>query len=155
MKIRHLFMIALAVLTSPLTSVNASGQTASTWVFASGLRTPVKTIITPKGNLLVAEAGNGLTPAESRSSIRAEIDARLSTDCLRAFAPPNLDPSGPSALAPRGRTLFVVIGAGDGTLRGPVPATEMINPNPSSPFVSSVLRFRQSTGRRHDPGLHA
>ena len=55
-----------------------------------------------------------------------------------------MDPSGPSGLALRGRTLFIVIGAGDGTLPGPVPATEMINPNPSSPFLSSVLKFRLS-----------
>ena len=141
---RHLFLIVLAALTSVLTCVNASGQTASTSVFASGLRTPVKTIITPQGNLLVAEAGNG--PNTGRISIiDSSGNRRTLIDGLPSgLAPPNMDPSGPSALALRGRTLFVVIGAGDGTLSGPVPATEIPNPNPSSPFVSSVLRLRLS-----------
>jgi len=113
-------------------------------VFASGLRTPVKSIITPRGNLLVAEAGNG--PNTGRISIiDTSGNRRTLIDGLPSgFAPPNLDPSGPAALALRGRTLFVVIGAGDGTLPGPVPATEMINPNPSSPFLSAVLKFRLS-----------
>jgi len=92
----------------------------------------------------VAEAGSG--PNTGRISIiDASGNRRTLIDGLPSgFAPPNLDPSGPSALALRGRTLFVVIGAGDGTLPGPVPATEMINPNPSSPFLSSVLQFRLS-----------
>jgi hypothetical protein len=57
---------------------------------------------------------------------------------------PNNDPTGPSGLALRGRTLFVTIGNGDATLNGPVPATEVPNPNPSSPFLSSVLAIRLS-----------
>ena len=139
---RHLLLVSIAALTSMLTSVNAGGQIATTSVLASGLRAPVKTIITPKGNLLVAEAGNG--PNSGRISIiDGSGNRRTLIDGLPSgLAPPNLDPSGPSALALRGRTLFVVIGAGDGTLPGPVPATEMINPNPSSPFLSSVLTFR-------------
>jgi hypothetical protein len=39
---------------------------------------------------------------------------------------------------------FVVIGAGDATLPGPIPGTDIPNPNPSSPFLSSVLAFRLS-----------
>lgn len=142
---RHLLLIAIAALTPMLTSVNASGQTATTSVLASGLRAPVKTIITPKGNLLVAEAGNG--PNTGRISIiDLSGNRRTLIDGLPSgLAPPAMDPSGPSGLALRGRTLFVVIGAGDGTLSGPVPGTEMINPNPSSPFLSSVLRFRLSS----------
>lgn len=31
-----------------------------------------------------------------------------------------------------------VIGSGDTTLAGPAPATEILNPNPSSPFLNSV-----------------
>jgi hypothetical protein len=141
---RRYLPIAAMALTVTLTCVNAIAQTASTSVFASGLRTPVKSIITPRGNLLVAEAGNGpntgrISIIDSSGNRRTLIDGMPS-----GFAPPNLDPSGPSALALRGRTLFVVIGAGDGTLPGPVPATEMINPNPSSRFLSAVLKFRLS-----------
>lgn len=144
MSTKYLLLIAVTVLTPMLTSVNASGQTATTSVFASGLRAPVKTIITPKGNLLVAEAGSG--PNTGRISILdGSGNRRTLIDGLPSgLAPPNMDPSGPSGLALRGRTLFVVIGAGDGTLPGPIPATEIPNPNPSSPFLSSVLRFRLS-----------
>ena len=110
----------------------------------SGLRAPVKSIMTPKGNLLVAEAGGG--PNTGRISIiDMNGNRRTLIDGLPSgLAPPNLDPSGPAGLALRGRTLFIVIGAGDGTLRGPLPATEMVNPNPSSPFLSSVLKLRLS-----------
>src|SRR5262249_10064802 len=43
-----------------------------------------------------------------------------------------------------GRTLFVVIGQGDSTLSGPAQGTDIPNPNPSSPFFSSVLSVRLS-----------
>lgn len=144
MKKAALECITASALAFVLLSIAANAQTATTSVFASGLRAPVKTIITPKGNLLVAEAGSG--PNTGRISILdASGNRRTLIDGLPSgLAPPNMDPSGPSALALRGRMLFVVIGAGDGTLPGPVPATEMINPNPSSPFLSSVLQFRLS-----------
>src|SRR5262249_61580447 len=37
---------------------------------------------------------------------------------------------------------FIDSGAGDGTLPCALPTTEMINPSPCSPFLSSVLKFR-------------
>ena len=127
-----------------LASVNAIAQTATTSVFASGLKAPTKIISTPKGNLMVAEAGNG--PNTGRISILdLSGNRRTLIDGLPSgFAPPNNDPSGPSGLAFRGRTLYVVIGAGDETLSGPVPGTDVPNPNPSSPFLSSVLSIRLS-----------
>ena len=128
-----------------LTSINASAQSATTSVFATGLRAPTKIFISPKGNLLVAEAGNG--PNTGRISIidPATANRRTLVDGLPSgFAPPEGDPSGPSGLEMRGRTLFVVIGSGDGTINGPVPGTEIPNPNPSSPFLSSVLSIRLS-----------
>jgi hypothetical protein len=141
---RRVLSVTLAVLACLLTSGNAKGQGVSTSVFASGLKAPIKSILTPKGNLLVAEAGNG--PNTGRISIiDGNGNRRTLIDGLPSgLAPPNLDPSGPSGLALRGRMLFITIGAGDGTLPGPLPATEMANPNPSSPFLSSVLMFRLS-----------
>ena len=50
-----------------LVSINANAQTATTTVFATGRRAPTKIITTPKGNLLVAEAGSG--PNTGRVSI--------------------------------------------------------------------------------------
>jgi hypothetical protein len=141
---RQLVLITITVLIPMVMYSYAGGQTATPSVFASGFRAPVKSLFTPKGNLLVAEAGNG--PNTGRISIvEASGNRRTLIDGLPSgLAPPNMDPSGPAGLALRGRQLFIVIGAGDGTLPGPFPATEMINPNPSSPFLSSVLKFRLS-----------
>ncbi|HET9529640.1 MAG TPA: ScyD/ScyE family protein, partial [Blastocatellia bacterium] len=139
-----LLLISLAALLLMPLSMNVSAQTATTTVFASGLRSPSKIIITPGGNLLVAEAGNG--PNTGRISIVGpDGSVRTLIDGLPSgFAPPNNEPSGPSGLALRGRILYVTIGAGDATLNGPVPGTEMPNPDPSSPFLSSVLSIRLS-----------
>jgi hypothetical protein len=133
--------MALAVL---LIGVNARAQTATPSVFASGLKAPVKIITSPKGNLLVAEAGMG--PNTGRISILdLNGNRRTLLDGLPSgFAPPEGAPSGPSGLAFRGRTLYVVIGAGNGTLAGLIPGTEVPNPSPSSPFLSSVLSLRLS-----------
>lgn len=134
-----------AVFAVALTSFNASAQSASTSVLTGGLRTPTRAIISPKGNLLVAEAGNG--PNTGRISIidPATGARRTLVDGLPSgFAPPEGAPSGPSGLEMRGRTLFVVIGAGDGVISGPVPGTEVPNPEPSSPFLSCVLSLKLS-----------
>ena len=127
------------------TGIDISAQSGNTSVLTGGLRTPTRAIISPKGNVLVAEAGNG--PNTGRISIidPATGARRTLVDGLPSgFAPPEGDASGPSGLAMRGRTLFVVIGAGDGTVAGPVPGTEVPNANASSPFLSCVLSIRLS-----------
>lgn len=141
---KYLLLSTVTVLTSMLLCMNASAQSATTSVFAAGLRAPTKIILTPNGNLMVAEAGNG--PNTGRISI-LDLDGNRRTlvDGLPSgFAPPNNDPSGPSGLAFRGRTLYVVIGLGDATLPGAIPGTDIPNRNPSSAFFSSVLAFRLS-----------
>ncbi|MEK6405376.1 MAG: ScyD/ScyE family protein [Acidobacteriota bacterium] len=137
------YALAAAVMLA-LTSMNAGAQSVTTSVFATGLNAPTKIIISPKGNLLVAEAGSG--PNTGRISIIGSTgNRRTLVDGLPSgLAPPDGGPSGPSGLEMRGRTLFVVIGAGDGTLSGPVPGSEIQNPTPSSPFLSSVLSLRLS-----------
>ena len=112
---RQLYLITVTVLTLMLASINANAQTAATsTVFATGLRGPGKIITSPKGNLLVSEAGSGLNSGRI-SILDLSGNRRTLLDGLPAgFAPPNNDLSGPSGLAMRGRTLFVLIGAGDG-----------------------------------------
>ena len=134
---RKLCLVAIVAVTSMLANIKVSVQTATTSVFASGLRAPTKAIFSPDGNLLVAEAGNG--PNTGRISIiDGSGNRRTLIDGLPSgFAPPNNEPSGPSGLALRGRNLYIVIGAGDGTLSGPVPATEIPNPN----LVVAVSEF--------------
>jgi len=143
--IRKQLCVSIALIVSlMLASIEASGQAASTTVFTSGLRAPIKAIFSAKGNLLVSEAGSG--PNTGRISIiDSSGNRRTLIDGLPSgLAPPNFDPSGPSGLAQRGRTLYVAIGAGDETLPGPVPGTEIPNPNPSSAFFSAVLSLKLS-----------
>lgn len=102
-----------------------------------GLRTPVKLLALPSGQLLVTEAGNA--PNTGRVSF-VDRDGRRSTviDGLPSGfgGPGNAEPSGPSGLLQVGRRLYVVIGQGDNAIEtaGAIP-----NPSPSSPLFSSVL----------------
>jgi hypothetical protein len=123
-----------------LTLTDAKAQTAS--VFTGGLSQPAKIILTPEGNLLVTETGGA--PNSGRVSI---IDSFGNRRTLVDGLPSGIStegPSGPSGLDLRGRTLFVAIGEGNGTLAGPIPGTELPNPNPSSPILSSVLAIHFS-----------
>ena len=140
-------LMALAVLlTFNLTSVSVKAQCPTT-VLASDLRAPTKIILSQNGNLLVAEQGNG--PNTGRISVLdpSSGERRTLLDGLPS-AINNLGgfpaPSGPSGLAMRGRTLFIAIGVGDAALLGPLPGTELPNPNPSSPILSSVLEVHFS-----------
>ncbi|MBP7147332.1 MAG: ScyD/ScyE family protein [Acidobacteria bacterium] len=130
-------------------TVAAHGATS---VVAADLRAPVKIEVTPLGNALVAEAGNG--PNTGRISIvdLATGSVRTLIDGLPSgFTPPEGDASGPSGLALRGRTLYIAIGNGDATIANPNGTpTELPNPAPSSPIFSSVLAlsFRKEAERR-------
>ena len=140
---KTLLLMMTIALTLLLVSFQASAQSGVGSVFATGLRAPIKIIQTPKGNLLIAESGNG--PNTGRLSILdLSGNRRTLIDGLPSgAAPPNNAILGPSGLAMRGRTLFITIGAGDGTLNGPA-GSEIPNPNPSSRFLSSVLSLRLS-----------
>ena len=108
-------------------------------VVISGLNSPGRLLSLDSGVVLVTENGTG--PNTGRvSAITADGRRATLIDGLPAgLAAPNNDPSGAAALAVRNRTLFIVIGTGDSVLRGPIPGTEIPNPRPSSPLLSSVL----------------
>jgi hypothetical protein len=134
------------LLTFTLTSASVSAQCPTT-VFASDLRAPTKIIFSQTGNLLVAEQGNG--PNTGRISILDPSNGERRT--LLDGLPSGINnlggfpaPSGPSGLAMRGRTLFIAIGVGDAAMLGPLPGTEVPNPNLSSPILSSVLEVHLS-----------
>jgi hypothetical protein len=111
-------------------------------VFTSGLLAPTKVIFTPRGNLIVAEQGNG--PNTGRISI---IDRGTGTArTLISGLPSGINqlggeaaPSGPSGLDLQGTVLYVTIGSGDAGIRGPLPGTEIPSDAPSSPILSSLL----------------
>lgn len=110
-------------------------------VLTSGLKNPSKILLTDRGNLLVAEAGNG--PNTGRVSIVDRVTGARRTlidNLPSGLAAPNGDPDGVTGLAVSGMTLFLSTGTGDATLAGPN-GTEIPNPSPSSPLFSSVLQL--------------
>jgi hypothetical protein len=133
--------LAFAVVLIVLVSVSAHAQQP----FAAGLLAPDKVILTPRGNLLVAEAGNG--PNTGRVSLVDRVTGQRRT--IVAGLPSGIDsekePSGPSGLAIRGNTLYISIGGADQTLAGPAPGSEVPNPSPASPLLSSVLALDMKT----------
>jgi hypothetical protein len=114
-------------------------------VLATGLKAPTKIILSTKGNLLVAEQGNGSNTGRISIIDKSSGARRTLIEGLpAALGAPNNDPSGPTGLAMRGRTLYVTIGLGDAVLNGPLPASFVPNPNPSSVLFSSVLAIQFS-----------
>ena len=114
--------------------------------FATGLLAPIKLLAIPGGGMLVAEAGVGSNTG--RVSL-VDRDARRFTviDGLPSgFHLLGPDAGGPSGLLLTSTRLYVVIGAGDTAIPGAAPATEILNPNPTSPLFSSVLLFEFAEG---------
>lgn len=133
-------LVTLAALAFLFSSVSAMAQGV---VVTGGLRAPTRLLLTPAGSLLVAETGTG--DNDGRISIIQNGVRRTLVDGLPSGI--NLDggeaaPSGPTGLALRGRTIYVSIGSGDGTLPGPAPGSSVPNPNRSSVLFSSVLAIR-------------
>ena len=117
---------------------------------------PCTTYVGPEGphgitlskqdNLIVSEKGTP-TPNTGRISIVSLSGTRRTLlDGLPsgASAEGEGDPSGPAGLFLRGRTLYLAIGVGDAVLNGANPGTEIPNPNPSSPLLSSILAIEFS-----------
>ena len=118
-------------------AVNAQCPPTSTLV--SGLLAPTKLTQSPLGNLIVAETGPP-APNSGRVSI-VGLDGTRRT--LLAGLPSGEnsigDFAGTQGVVLHGRTLYVLNGEGNATLPGPFPPTEIPNPNPNSPILSSVL----------------
>ena len=110
----------------------------------AGLDFPLGITQTDQGNLLVSETGTRGANT-GRISI-VDLDGNRRT--LLAGLPSGIndvnEPSGPAGIFVRGRSLYVVIGIGDSVLAGPLPGTNLPNPNPSSPIFSSVLAIHFS-----------
>jgi len=134
--------LVLAVLVVPFSVTYGQCPTS---VVTGGLKAPTKIIFSTKGNLIVAEQGEG--PNTGRISLIAPesgVRRTLIDGLPSGFSAPNNDPGGPSGLAMRGRTLYVAIGVGDAVLSGPLPNSFVANPNPSSQLFSSVLAIHFS-----------
>jgi hypothetical protein len=130
------FMVLCCALSLALTPEWASAQCSE---LASGLLNSRGITHSNLGNIIVAEGGT-LTSNSGRISI---VDRNGTRRTLLDGLPSGIsdvgDPSGPTGVYMRGRTLFVTIGAGDVGLPGPIPGTDLENPTPASPLLSSLL----------------
>jgi hypothetical protein len=145
-------LAVFALLALVLLSAGARAQSAS--VFTGGLRAPNRLTFSPAGNLLVAENGTGhmdgrVSSIDHNGARRTLVDGLPSAINLSGGEPA---PSGPTALVLRGNTLYVLIGAGDATLPGPAPGSELPNPQRSSSLFSSVIALRFAPGIDHSAG---
>jgi len=136
-----IFFATVIALTITLAGVDAFAQCSTT--VAAGLKAPVKSVLSPGGSLIVAEAGDG--PNTGRISI---IDQSGNRRTLIDGLPSGISPegiSGPSGIDLKGRTLYITIGEGDSVIAGPIPGTQLPNPAPSSSLFASVLSIRLSS----------
>lgn len=135
----------VAALVVLLTVTGAAAAQCPVSPLTTGLKAPTKLAFSPRGNLLVAEQGEGSNTGRISIIDPASGSRRTLVDGLPSgFAAPNNDPSGPSGLAIRGRTLYVTIGSGDSVIAGPLPASFIPNPTPTSEIFSSVLAIHFS-----------
>lgn len=104
-----------------------------------GLQSPGKLTQSNVGNLIVAETGTP-APNSGRVSIVGLDGVRRSLlEGLPSGENSIGDFSGTQGVFFVGRTLYVLNGEGNAVLPGPIPGTEVPNPNPNSPIMSSVL----------------
>jgi hypothetical protein len=136
------FSLALAAATILLAGVQANAQCTEV---TTGLRQPLGTALTNKGNLLVSETGTTNRNSGRISIVEPNGNRRTLLDGVPSALNDVGDPSGPAGLFMRGRHLYVVIGNGDVGIPGPRPGTALENPNgPSSPIFSSILAIHFS-----------
>lgn len=129
------FVAALILGVFFLSSAIATAQVVRP--FATGLLGPMKIVAQPDGTLLVAEAGTG--PNTGRISLIDRDGRRFTVIDGLPSGLHGRDPSGPSGVLLAGQRLFILIGSGDAAIAGPAPGSELPNPNPASPLLSSVL----------------
>jgi hypothetical protein len=123
----------------------AQAQTITPTVIASGLQVPYRVMLTPRGNLLVSEGGTennaGRISIVTRGGDRSTLIGGLPTgknEAGQGFI-------GPTGLAYRDQTLYIVISNGDADVAGPAPGSTIPNPKGiASPLLSSVLAVRFS-----------
>ena len=125
--------------TSFPSSLLAQAPCPAVETFATGLIAPSKIIQTPRGNFIVAEGGPQVPNNGRVSIVDQQGNRRTLLDGLPSARTFVGDFNGTTGVWLDGRTLYILNGQGDVTLRGPVPGTEMANPTPASPIFSSVL----------------
>lgn len=137
--ISKLFLLTSLAATFSVSAFHAQAQCPPN-VLTSDLRTPLGISQSNIGNLIVSESGTrGVLHSGRISIVNLDGTRRTLLDGLPSAPNDVGDPSGPAGVFMRGRTLYVVIAAGDTTL-----PTQLPNPNPSSPIFTSVLAIHFS-----------
>lgn len=131
------------LLISLLIAVSSAWSQPQTLI--TGLQSPVKMVLTPRGNFLVSETSMspnaGRLSFVSRAGVRRSLLEGLPSGTEVTLA----GGSGPAAMALRERTLYLTIGPGDAERAGTAPGTSILNPQgASSPIFSSLLEIRFS-----------
>ncbi|MEK6336862.1 MAG: ScyD/ScyE family protein [Acidobacteriota bacterium] len=142
-RLTRIVVTILALITSLAFVGTAMAQCPGS-TFTGGLQLPSKIIQGAKGNLIVAESGTFAPNSGRVSTVDAQGTRRTLVDGLPSGLNEIGDISGTSGLYLQGRTLYIVNGEGDATLAGPIPGTEVPNPAPSSPILSSVIALHFS-----------
>jgi hypothetical protein len=143
--VRRVTTIALFVaLAAILTPADADAQACPGNTLTSDLRRPLGLARSNLGNLLVSETGTPTSDSGRISIVEPSGTRRTLIDGLPSGLNDVNEPSGPAGLAMRGRTLYVLIGIGDAVLPGPIPTTQLPNPDVSSAIFSSVLAIHFS-----------
>ncbi|HWT02542.1 MAG TPA: ScyD/ScyE family protein [Pyrinomonadaceae bacterium] len=138
------FSLALAAAVTVFAVVGASAQQCPVTGFSSGLQLPSGVAQSPLGNLLVTENGTSAPNTGRVSIVEPGGTRRTLINGLPSGINDVGDISGPNGLLLAGRTLYVAIGSGDATVAGPIPGTELPNPQPSSPLYASILAIHFS-----------
>jgi DNA-binding beta-propeller fold protein YncE len=110
----------------------------------NGLQGPSKLIQTPLGNLIVAEVGIPAPNSGRVSIVGLDGSRRSLLEGLPSGQNSIGDYAGTQGVFLSGRTLYVLNGEGNATLPGPIPGTEIPNPAPNSPIISSLLAVHLS-----------
>jgi hypothetical protein len=106
--------VALIAAVTAVLAGSAALHAASLSQLATGLQTPTKIAFSTKGNLLVAESGtSGNTGRISLIDPVTGARRTLLDGMPSGRSIPANEPSGPSGLVMRGRTLYVAIGLGE------------------------------------------
>lgn len=137
----HLLKVICVALSLALAPEQAVTQCSE---LASGLLNSRGITQSNLGNIIVAEGGTLASNSGRISIVDRSGTRRTLLDGLPSGISDVGDPSGPTGVYMRGRSLFVTIGAGDVGLPGPVLGTDLENPNPASPLLSSVLAIHFS-----------
>jgi hypothetical protein len=122
---------------SPASPAHAAGQCT---VITDELLKPAGSALTPLGSLLVAESGTRAPNTGRLSIVGRDGLRRTLLDGLPSGIADVGDVSGPSGMALRGRTLYLLNSVGDVGIAGPAGGTVLPNPaGPSSPLMSSLI----------------